>query len=41
MKKANPKFPILVRECSGLEPKVFARFGEYHMTKFLFNLVEK
>ncbi|XP_008187106.1 NADH dehydrogenase [ubiquinone] 1 alpha subcomplex subunit 2 [Acyrthosiphon pisum] len=26
MKKANPKFPILVRECSGVEPKVFARF---------------
>ncbi|XP_022168460.1 NADH dehydrogenase [ubiquinone] 1 alpha subcomplex subunit 2 [Myzus persicae] len=26
LKKANPKFPILVRECSGIEPKVFARF---------------
>ncbi|CAH1709742.1 NADH dehydrogenase [ubiquinone] 1 alpha subcomplex subunit 2 [Aphis gossypii] len=26
LKKANPKFPILVRECSGVEPKVFARF---------------
>ncbi|XP_050523492.1 NADH dehydrogenase [ubiquinone] 1 alpha subcomplex subunit 2 [Daktulosphaira vitifoliae] len=26
LKKANPTFPILVRECSGIEPKVFARF---------------
>lgn len=29
LKKANPQFPILVRECSGVEPKVFARYGEY------------
>eukprot|EP01134_Creolimax_fragrantissima_P002212 CFRG2212T1 len=27
IKKANPKFPILIRECSGVEPKVFARYG--------------
>ncbi|VVC35416.1 NADH dehydrogenase [ubiquinone] (complex I), alpha subcomplex, subunit 2,Thioredoxin-like [Cinara cedri] len=26
LKKANPQFPILVRECSGIEPKVFARY---------------
>ncbi|KAG7176927.1 NADH dehydrogenase [ubiquinone] 1 alpha subcomplex subunit 2-like [Homarus americanus] len=26
MKKANPKFPILIRECSGIQPKAWARF---------------
>jgi NADH dehydrogenase (ubiquinone) 1 alpha subcomplex subunit 2 len=25
IKKANPKFPILVRECSGIAPRVWAR----------------
>ena len=27
LKMANPQFPILVRECSGIEPKAWARFG--------------
>ncbi len=27
LKTANPKFPILVRECSGIQPRVWARFG--------------
>ncbi|XP_076467876.1 NADH dehydrogenase [ubiquinone] 1 alpha subcomplex subunit 2-like [Babylonia areolata] len=27
MKKLNPTFPILVRECSNVQPKVFARFA--------------
>ena len=27
LKLANPKFPILVRECSGIHPKAWARFG--------------
>jgi len=27
LKKANPKFPILVRECSGVEAKLIARYG--------------
>ena len=27
MKVMNPKFPILVRECSGITPKLWARFG--------------
>ena len=27
LKMANPKFPILVRECSGIQPKAWARFG--------------
>ncbi|CAG0917291.1 unnamed protein product [Notodromas monacha] len=26
IKKANPNFPILVRECSGVVPKIWARF---------------
>lgn len=28
LKKANPAFPILVRECSGVEAKLIARYGE-------------
>lgn len=27
LKKANPTFPILVRECSGIEAKLVARYG--------------
>jgi len=27
LKMANPKFPILVRECSGIHPTAWARFG--------------
>ena len=27
LKLANPKFPFLVRECSGITPKLWARFG--------------
>jgi len=26
LKQANPKFPILIRECSGVEAKAWARF---------------
>ncbi|NXE42780.1 NDUA2 dehydrogenase, partial [Ptilorrhoa leucosticta] len=26
LKKANPNFPILIRECSGIEPKLWARY---------------
>ncbi|XP_070552704.1 NADH dehydrogenase [ubiquinone] 1 alpha subcomplex subunit 2-like [Ptychodera flava] len=26
IKKQNPKFPILIRECSGIEPKMYARY---------------
>ena len=28
MKKNNPYVPILIREASGTEPRVFARYGE-------------
>ncbi|XP_062391641.1 NADH dehydrogenase [ubiquinone] 1 alpha subcomplex subunit 2 [Sardina pilchardus] len=26
LKKANPDFPILVRECSGVQPRLWARY---------------
>ncbi|XP_030314751.1 NADH dehydrogenase [ubiquinone] 1 alpha subcomplex subunit 2 [Calypte anna] len=26
LKKANPEFPILIRECSGVKPKLWARY---------------
>ncbi|XP_023680714.1 NADH dehydrogenase [ubiquinone] 1 alpha subcomplex subunit 2 [Paramormyrops kingsleyae] len=26
LKKANPEFPVLIRECSGVKPKLWARF---------------
>ncbi|CAG7838648.1 unnamed protein product [Allacma fusca] len=28
LKKANPKLPILIRECKDVTPKVYARYGE-------------
>ncbi|XP_039629798.1 NADH dehydrogenase [ubiquinone] 1 alpha subcomplex subunit 2 [Polypterus senegalus] len=27
LKKANPLFPILIRECSGVQPKLWARYS--------------
>ncbi|KAI4882271.1 hypothetical protein NFI96_027225 [Prochilodus magdalenae] len=27
LKKANPEFPILIRECSGVQPKLWARYA--------------
>ncbi|KAG1930875.1 NADH dehydrogenase [ubiquinone] 1 alpha subcomplex subunit 2 [Pimephales promelas] len=27
LKKANPEFPILIRECSGVQPRLWARYG--------------
>merc|ERR1712044_44290 len=26
IKQNNPKFPILIRECSGVQPKLYARY---------------
>lgn len=28
LKKANPDLPILIRECSDVHPKLWARYGE-------------
>ncbi|CAN6694786.1 unnamed protein product [Malus baccata var. baccata] len=27
LKSANPKLPILIRECRGIEPQLWARYG--------------
>uniref|UniRef100_A0A0U2V7N8 NADH dehydrogenase [ubiquinone] 1 alpha subcomplex subunit 2 n=1 Tax=Centropages tenuiremis TaxID=544689 RepID=A0A0U2V7N8_9MAXI len=27
LKQNNPKFPFLIRECSGIHPKLWARYG--------------
>ncbi|KAJ8951825.1 hypothetical protein NQ318_019799 [Aromia moschata] len=32
LKSTNPKFPILIRECSGIQPRLWARF-EYGKEK--------
>lgn len=29
LKKVNPNTPILIRECSNVEPKIFARYGKF------------
>ncbi|KAH0506130.1 NADH dehydrogenase [ubiquinone] 1 alpha subcomplex subunit 2 [Microtus ochrogaster] len=29
LKKAHPSLPILIRECSEVQPKLWARYGEY------------
>lgn len=31
LKKANPQFPILIRECSGIQPKLYARYGKFSL----------
>jgi hypothetical protein len=36
LKKANPNFPFLIRECSGIEPRVFARYRKLTITMHLF-----
>lgn len=33
LKKSNPDFPILIRECSGVQARVWARYGESRVTK--------
>eukprot|EP00128_Syssomonas_multiformis_P002686 Colp12_sorted_trinity150504_noHs@32337 len=34
LKKANPTFPILVRECEGVEPRILARY-DYGVEKMV------
>lgn len=29
IKTANPKTPILIRECSGVQPRLWARYGKF------------
>ncbi|XP_034840956.1 NADH dehydrogenase [ubiquinone] 1 alpha subcomplex subunit 2-like [Maniola hyperantus] len=28
IKKENPNFPVLIRECSGIQPRVWARYDK-------------
>ena len=28
LKRANPEFPILIRECSGVQARLWGRYGE-------------
>ncbi|KAK6058252.1 hypothetical protein COOONC_04183 [Cooperia oncophora] len=39
LKKANPQFPILIRECSGIVPRVFARYISPYLLRFCFHSV--
>ncbi|KAJ8028378.1 NADH dehydrogenase [ubiquinone] 1 alpha subcomplex subunit 2 [Holothuria leucospilota] len=39
MKKANPKFPILIRECSNVNPVVYARYASNILVS-LFPVIE-
>uniref|UniRef100_A0A2K6FW25 NADH dehydrogenase [ubiquinone] 1 alpha subcomplex subunit 2 n=1 Tax=Propithecus coquereli TaxID=379532 RepID=A0A2K6FW25_PROCO len=36
LKKANPDLPILIRECSDVQPKLWARYGEQEVKLLLF-----
>jgi len=39
LKKANPGFPILIRECSNVTPKVYARYGRaYNYQKNIYSI---
>uniref|UniRef100_A0A151RHZ6 NADH dehydrogenase [ubiquinone] 1 alpha subcomplex subunit 2 n=1 Tax=Cajanus cajan TaxID=3821 RepID=A0A151RHZ6_CAJCA len=31
LKTLNPKLPILINECSGVEPQLWARYGINHL----------
>ena len=31
LKKLNPNFPFLVRECSGVEPKIYGRYSKLQL----------
>ncbi|VDO35993.1 unnamed protein product [Haemonchus placei] len=39
LKKANPQFPILIRECSGIVPRVFARYSNNFIAFIIFYLL--
>ena len=33
LKQQNPSFPFLIRECSGVEPKIYGRYGRSSTTR--------
>lgn len=37
IKQQNPKFPILIRECSGVQPRLWARYGVYSLSNSYFD----
>ncbi|KAE9611113.1 putative ribosomal protein/NADH dehydrogenase [Lupinus albus] len=43
LKTLNPKLPILIRECKGVEPQLWARYGitllKSHSSSFLFEFI--
>lgn len=41
LKKENPNFPILIRECSGIQPKLWARYGNIFCIKYYYILIIK
>ncbi|EYC16716.1 hypothetical protein Y032_0032g2452 [Ancylostoma ceylanicum] len=41
LKQANPQFPILIRECSGIVPRVFASFNDKFCDRYSWLKVSK
>lgn len=39
LKTLNPKFPILIRECSGIKPQLWARYGIFFSLLFCLNFI--
>ncbi|XP_015277801.1 PREDICTED: NADH dehydrogenase [ubiquinone] 1 alpha subcomplex subunit 2 [Gekko japonicus] len=39
LKKANPDFPVLIRECSDVQPKLWARYDEAPLTSRFLRLL--
>lgn len=35
VKQSNPNFPILIRECSDIQPRVWARYGKCNFGNLL------
>lgn len=33
LKQENPQLPILIRECSGVQPRLWTRFGEMSFSR--------
>lgn len=38
IKRDNPKLPILIRECSGVQPRLWTRFGDLKIDIFAYLL---
>ncbi|KAJ1699984.1 hypothetical protein LUZ63_008496 [Rhynchospora breviuscula] len=40
LKTKNPKLPILIRECSGVQPQVWARYGTHSIVPIFLHLIQ-